>query len=79
MTEHERAPSLIDEDDGETESREQSSVPSESEFFDGASRAVLAAIRRQHEQGIATTHLLEGRLVRVHPDGHREDLEPDER
>jgi hypothetical protein len=49
-------------------------VPDEEEFVDGASRAVEAAIVGLHARGIATTHLIDGRLVRVHPDGRREDL-----
>ena len=51
-----------------------SEVPDEEEFIDGASRAVQDAIAGLHARGIATTHLIDGRLVRVHPDGRREDL-----
>lgn len=51
-----------------------SEVPDEEEFIDGAARAVEAAIVDLHARGIATTHLIDGRLVRVHPDGRREDL-----
>jgi hypothetical protein len=51
-----------------------SEVPDEEEFVDGAARAVEAAIAGLHARGIATTHLIDGRLVRVHPDGRREDL-----
>lgn len=51
-----------------------SEVPDEEELVDGATRAVEAAIAGLHARGIATTHLIEGRLVRVHPDGRHEDL-----
>jgi hypothetical protein len=49
-------------------------LPSEQEFVEGAARAVEAAIVELHSRGIATTHFIDGRLVRVHPDGRREDL-----
>ncbi|MEM9452902.1 MAG: hypothetical protein AAGF11_01900 [Myxococcota bacterium] len=49
-------------------------VPDEDEFVEGASNAIEAAIKRLHERGIATTHLIDGRLVKIHPDGRREDL-----
>jgi len=50
--------------------------PSEDELLLGASRAVRDAIARLHRANIATTHIVDGRLVRVHPDGHREDIGP---
>jgi hypothetical protein len=49
-------------------------VPDEDELIEGAARAVETAIANLHARGIATTHLIDGRLVRVHPDGRREDL-----
>ena len=53
-----------------------SDVPDEEEFLDGASRAIQNAIEKLHRAGIATVHALDGRLIRVHPDGRREDLGP---
>jgi hypothetical protein len=49
-------------------------LPSEQEFVEGAAGAVEAAIVELHSRGIATTHFIDGLLVRVHPDGRREDL-----
>jgi hypothetical protein len=58
-------------------SREQEDeVPNEEELIEGVSHAISLAIRGLHERGIATNHLIDGRLVRVHPDGRHEDLGP---
>lgn len=51
-------------------------LPDEEELFQGAVEAVRRAIAEQHRRGIATTHVIDGKLVRIHPDGHREELEP---
>lgn len=48
--------------------------PEGEEFMSAAVEAVEAAIDDLHERGIATTHWVDGRLVRVHPDGRHEDL-----
>ena len=48
--------------------------PEGEEFLSAAVKAVKAAIEDLHDRGIATTHWIDGRLVRVHPDGRREDL-----
>lgn len=56
--------------------RDESELPNEEELIEGVSQAISTAIRGLHERGIATNHLIDGRLVRVHPDGHREDLGP---
>jgi hypothetical protein len=53
-----------------------SDVPDEEEFLDGASHAIQTAIEKLHRAGIATVHALDGRLIRVHPDGRHEDLGP---
>lgn len=49
-------------------------LPSEEEFVEGATESVANAIETLHDRGIATTHWVDGRLLRIHPDGHREDL-----
>lgn len=51
-------------------------VPDEAELLEGAKRAVESAIEKLHRAGIATVHALEGRMVRIHPDGRQEDLGP---
>jgi len=51
-------------------------VPDEEEFLEGANRAVREAIEDLRRSGITTVHAVDGRLVRVHPDGRREDLGP---
>lgn len=56
--------------------REEPELPNEEELIEGVSHAISTAIRGLHERGIATNHLIDGRLVRVHPDGRREDLGP---
>lgn len=49
-------------------------VPHEDELFEGAARAIEAAIADLHHRGIATAHLIDGRFVRIYPDGRSEDL-----
>jgi hypothetical protein len=49
-------------------------LPDEQELVKGAIQAVQQAIADLHSRGIATTHLIDGRLVRIHPDGRHEDL-----
>lgn len=44
------------------------------ELVSGFSRAVRSAIDDLHRRGIPTTHVIDGELVRVHPDGRREVL-----
>jgi hypothetical protein len=57
-----------------TDALDTAEPPDEQEFLEGATQAVQEAIVDLHSRGIATTHLIDGRLVRVHPDGRREDL-----
>lgn len=58
----------------DTTTSDRPEVPDEDEFIEGAAKAVENAIAGLHARGIATTHVIDGRLVRVHPDGRREDL-----
>jgi len=51
-------------------------LPSEEELLIGANRAVRDAIARLHHANIATTHYIDGKLVRVLPDGRREGVSP---
>jgi hypothetical protein len=51
-------------------------VPDESEFMEGANLAVQSAIQKLHRAGIATVHAIDGRIVRIHPDGRHEGLGP---
>jgi hypothetical protein len=44
-------------------------VPDEEEFVEGAKLAVQKAIANLHRSGIATTHLIDGTLVTILPDG----------
>ena len=53
--------------------RDRDDLPDEDELIRGAKEAVKVAIRELHDRGIATTHLIDGRIVVVHPDGQRED------
>ena len=53
---------------------QSSSLPDEEEFLEGAIRAVEKAVAELHKRSIATTHVIDGRLVRIHADGRREDL-----
>ena len=55
-------------------SRRDEELPDEEEFFQGAVDAVRRAIEDLHHRGIATTHFIDGKVVRIHPDGRREDL-----
>lgn len=55
---------------------ERPEVPDEEELIEGAAKAIEAAIQGLHPRGIATVHLIDGRLVRVHPDGRHEDISP---
>ena len=51
-------------------------VPDEEEFLEGAVKAVKEAVARLHRAGIATTHVIDGKFVRIHPDGRREEIRP---
>jgi hypothetical protein len=51
-------------------------MPNEDELLTGAEDAVRGAIERLHRANIATTYVIDDRLVRVHPDGRREELGP---
>lgn len=59
---------------GEQEKR--ADVPDEEEFLEGAIKAVKEAVASLHRRGIATTHVIDGKLVQIHPDGRREELGP---
>lgn len=50
-----------------------SSLPDEA-FLEGATRAVEKAVADLHERSIGTTRVIDGRVVRIHADGRREDL-----
>lgn len=58
----------------EAEPAQPIALPDEEEFAVGASGAIAEAIRASRERGIPTTHIVDGQLVRVHPDGRREPL-----
>lgn len=51
-------------------------APGEEELVAGATRAVQQSIEALHDRGISTTHIVDGRMFRIHPDGRREDLGP---
>lgn len=57
-------------------SKTNEELPDEEEFFRGATEAVRRAIGDMHSRGIPTAHLIDGKLVLVHPDGRREELGP---
>ena len=59
---------------GEPVTSVSTTVPDEEELAEGAAGAIRAAIADLRARGIATTHLVDGRLFRVYPDGRREDL-----
>lgn len=45
-------------------------------LVEGANKAVACAIAELRAKQIATVHVFDGELVRVHPDGRREALGP---
>jgi hypothetical protein len=49
-------------------------VPSEDEFIAGASAAIKGVVQNLHDRGIPTTHLIDGRIVKLFPDGRQQDL-----
>lgn len=51
------------------------SVPEADEFIAGASRAIESAINGLRDKGISTTHMIDGKPVRIHADGRQEALE----
>ena len=53
-----------------------SNPPDEFELLEGAAKAVAAAVRRAHERGLATTHIIDGKFVQLLPDGSERALEP---